>query len=400
MEEEGVTSAGDPSDPTWFRQVLGQYPTGVCVVTAAEPDGRRAGLVVGSFSSVSLVPPLIAFFPAKTSTSWPRIRSVGRFCVNILSAEQEDICRRFASRVEDKFEGVTCRETESGSPIITGVVAWIDCELEAVDEAGDHYIVLGRVRRLEIEEPSLPLLFFQGGYGRFTPLSLAAGNLRGTLTKQLREVDLVRPVMERVVMDIPGARCAAAALVDDELVVTASAGAPHASSPATLVGQRFPFTPPLGTAIAAWMDGAELESWLERLPSDVARADQRERLAAVRHRGFSVALLTDAQRQLQATLDRMAAGPAAVDSEDLYAQVQELDYEPIELSPEVKVNIGVIVVPVFGRKGGVAMLLTVYGFPKPNAVEKIDADIERVRSAGRRATELVEGRVPAITRRG
>ena len=395
MEEDGVTSAGDPNDPRWFRQVLGQYPTGVCVVTAVEPDGRRAGFVVGSFSSVSLVPPLIAFFPAKTSTSWPRIRSVGKFCVNILSAEQEDVCRRFASRVEDKFEGVTCRETESGSPIITGVVAWIDCELESVDEAGDHYIVLGRVRRLEIEEPSLPLLFFQGGYGRFTPLSLAAGNLRGTLTKQLREVDLARPEMERLATDIPGARCTAAALVDGELVVTASAGGPGATSPATLVGQRFPFMPPLGTAIAAWMDGPELESWLEHLPSDDARADQRERLAAVRDRGFSVALLTEAQRRLQATLERLAAGQQAVDSEHLYAQVRALDYEPVELSPAVKANIGVIVVPVFGREGGVAMLLTVYGFPKPTAVEEVDAHIERVRRAGRRATELLRVRVPA-----
>lgn len=376
--------------------MLGQYPTGVCVVTAAEPGGRRAGFVVGSFTSASLDPPLVAFFPAKNSTSWPRIRSAGKFCVNILSAEQEDICRRFASRIEDKFAGIACRETDSGSPIIAGVVAWIDCELESVDDAGDHYIVLGRVRRLEIEEPFLPLLFFQGGYGRFTPLSLAAGNLRGTLTQQLREVDLVRPEMERLVMDVRGSRCTAAALVDDELVVTASAGGPDATSPATLVGQRFPFMPPLGTAFAAWMDDAELENWLGHLPSDEARADQRTRLAAVRRRGFSVALLTEAQRQLQAMLERLAADHEAVDREDLYAQVRELDHEPIELSPEVKVKVGVINVPVFGREEGVTMLLTVYGFPKPTAVAQVDAYVERVQSAGRRATKLVSGRAPAI----
>jgi flavin reductase (DIM6/NTAB) family NADH-FMN oxidoreductase RutF/DNA-binding IclR family transcriptional regulator len=365
-------------------------------VTAAEPNGQRAGFVVGSFTSVSLDPPLVAFFPAKNSTSWPRIRSAGKFCVNILSAEQEDICRRFASRIEDKFEGIACRETQSGSPIIAGVVAWIDCDLESVDEAGDHYIVLGRVRRLEIEEPSLPLLFFRGGYGRFTPRSLAAGNPRGALTKQLREVDLVRPEMERVVTEIPGARCTAAARFDDELVVTACAGGRDATSPATLVGQRFPFVPPLGTAFAAWMDGTELENWLGHLRSDEAREDQRERLAAVRSRGFSVALLTDAQRELQATLDRLAADHEAVDSEDLYSQVRELDYEPVELSSEVRADISVISVPVFDPQGHVAMLLTVDGFPKPTAVEDIDGYIERVRRAGGRATELLRGHVPAM----
>ena len=102
------TSTGDPTDPRWFRRVLGQYPTGVCVVTATEADGRRAGFVVGSFTSVSLNPPLVAFFPDKGSTSWPRIREAGKFCVNILGAGQEDVCRNFAVRKDDKFEGVAC----------------------------------------------------------------------------------------------------------------------------------------------------------------------------------------------------------------------------------------------------------------------------------------------------
>ena len=85
----------------WFRQVLGQYPTGVCVVTAKQADGTRAGFVVGSFTSVSLDPMLVAFLADKRSTSWSKIRSAGAFCVNILGADQEHICRRFASRDDD-----------------------------------------------------------------------------------------------------------------------------------------------------------------------------------------------------------------------------------------------------------------------------------------------------------
>jgi flavin reductase (DIM6/NTAB) family NADH-FMN oxidoreductase RutF len=298
--------SSDPTDPRWFRQVLGQYPTGVCVVTAAHADGGRAGFVVGSFTSVSLEPPLVAFFPDKSSSSWPKIESAGSFCVNILGADQEDVCRQFASKAPDKFEGISCREAGSGAPIIESAVAWIDCDLELVQEAGDHYIVLGRVRQLDIESSSLPLLFFQGGYGRFAPLSLAAANPGGALTEQLRDVDLVRREMERLAEDL-SARCIATARVDGELVVTASAGSANTKSAATLVGQRLPFAPPTGSAFAAWRDPAEIEQWLAPVESDAARSEQRERLAAVRRRGYSVGLLNEAQR----TFDARSSGRGA-----------------------------------------------------------------------------------------
>jgi flavin reductase (DIM6/NTAB) family NADH-FMN oxidoreductase RutF len=159
-------------DSTSFRHVLGHYPTGVCVVTAVEDDGAPTGMVVGSFTSVSLDPPLVAFFPAKNSQSWPRIEKMGKFCVNILASDQQPLCRQFAAKgAEDKFAGVSHRVSANGSPILDGVVAWIDCALEAVHEAGDHYIVLGRVMALEVASPGKPLLFFQGGYGEFVQLS-------------------------------------------------------------------------------------------------------------------------------------------------------------------------------------------------------------------------------------
>jgi Flavin reductase like domain len=339
----------------------------------------------------------VAFLPDRRSTSWPKIQGIGRFCVNILSAEQEALCRTFSSPAEDRFAGLACQEAESGAPIIPGAVAWIDCDLEAVHEAGDHYIVIGRARRLEIENPCLPLLFFQGGYGRFAPLSLAAGDRQGSLTSQLRDVDLVRPEMERVAADIPGARCTAAAVVDAELVVTASAGGLDSTSPATLVGQRLPFAPPLGAALAAWMDDAELEHWLKDLPSEQARTDQRLRLAAVRRRGFSVALRTDAHRRLESTLARLAAEPDGVDRDALHRHVRELDFEPVDLSPEVKADIGVITVPVFGRDGHAIMMLTAYGYPRPAAAGCVDAFIERMKMASDRATNLLCGRLPSDT---
>lgn len=155
-------------DGATFRRVLGHYPTGVCVVTAVEADGTPTGMVVGSFTSVSLHPPLVAFFPAKSSGSWPRIAAVGKFCVNILASDQQPLCRQFAASGADKFAGVSHRVSAGGSPILDGVVAWIDCTMDAVHEAGDHYIVLGRVDALEVDRPGRPLLFFQGSYGEFS----------------------------------------------------------------------------------------------------------------------------------------------------------------------------------------------------------------------------------------
>lgn len=155
-----------PFDSAKFRQVLGHFPTGVTVVTAAA-EGGPVGLAVGSFASVSLDPPLVAFFPDKGSASWPRIEEAGAFCVNILAEDQEDVCRRFASKGDDKFAGLGWKPAGSGAPILDGTLAWIDCDIGDVVEAGDHYCVMGRVRGLDVSHDGAPLVFFRGGYGRF-----------------------------------------------------------------------------------------------------------------------------------------------------------------------------------------------------------------------------------------
>lgn len=153
-------------DEAKFRQVLGHFPTGVVVVTAVA-DGEPAGLAIGSFSSVSLDPPLVAFFPGKSSSSWPKIEAAGSFCVNILGEDQEDVCRVFASKGTDKFATIGWRPGRTGAPIINDVIAWIECTIERVDDAGDHWIVLGRAVDLEIGAAGGPLVFFRGGYGRY-----------------------------------------------------------------------------------------------------------------------------------------------------------------------------------------------------------------------------------------
>ena len=156
-------------DSAKFRTVLGHYPTGVCAITATN-GGEPAAMIVGSFTSVSLDPPLVGFFPARNSSSWAKIADASRFCVNVLGAHQRDLCAVLASRALDKFASVGHTRSEAGCPVLDGAVAWIDCDFHSVTDAGDHFLVLGLVRHLEILRADDPLLFFQGGYGRFAPL--------------------------------------------------------------------------------------------------------------------------------------------------------------------------------------------------------------------------------------
>jgi flavin reductase (DIM6/NTAB) family NADH-FMN oxidoreductase RutF len=110
---------------------------------------------------------LVAFCAAHSSTTWPKIKEAGAFCVNILGERQEDVCRRFAMKGGDKFTGLGWRPASTGSPVLNDVLAWIDCTIESMHDAGDHLIVVGRVHELELGVEGTPLLFFRGGYGRF-----------------------------------------------------------------------------------------------------------------------------------------------------------------------------------------------------------------------------------------
>lgn len=162
------TPDGSPAfDTARFRQVLGHYPTGVVVVTAA-PDGVPVGLSIGSFASLSLDPPLVLFCPDRASSTWPRIESTGTFCANVLGSDQEEVSRTFAARGAQRFRGIGWRPSRSGSPIIEGALAWVDCDIERSTAAGDHHIVVGRVRELDVEREGAPLVFFRGGYGRYS----------------------------------------------------------------------------------------------------------------------------------------------------------------------------------------------------------------------------------------
>jgi flavin reductase (DIM6/NTAB) family NADH-FMN oxidoreductase RutF len=153
-------------DARRLREVMGHFATGVTVVTAMH--GRQpVGFTCQSFVSLSLDPPLVALAPSKASTSWPLIRAADGFCVNVLSDRQEQVCQAFARSGGDKFAGIEWSPGVTGAPVLTQSLAWVECGLEAAYEAGDHELVIGKVRSVSTGQGT-PLLFYRSRLARLT----------------------------------------------------------------------------------------------------------------------------------------------------------------------------------------------------------------------------------------
>lgn len=148
-----------------FRQVMGTFPTGVTIVAAVDPLDEPLGLTVNSFTSVSLEPPLILVCIDRASSSHDRLMEAGSFSVNILAAHQGGMAARFAlDPPEGRFDGVGWRPAPSGSPVLDGVAAWLDCVLDGVHPGGDHSILLGRVQTAEVAGGPA-LAYHRGAFG-------------------------------------------------------------------------------------------------------------------------------------------------------------------------------------------------------------------------------------------
>lgn len=162
-----VTSDSQDIDPALQRQVFGALPTGVTAITGLTAEGTPRGFVVGTFQSLSLDPPLVTFCVDKGSSTWPTLRSLGRFTANILSTEQLTVCRALSRKGDEKFQGVEYEESPIGTPRIAGATAWIDCEVLSEVVAGDHYMIVGAIEALVPGEGEA-LLFRGGRFGEFT----------------------------------------------------------------------------------------------------------------------------------------------------------------------------------------------------------------------------------------
>lgn len=153
------------TDAKAFRNALGQFATGVTVVTTVDRDGNKIGMTANSFSSVSLDPMLVLWSVAKNCKVFQEFNEAEHFAIHVLKAEQLPISNQFASTCEDRFAGIDTLEGIGGIPLLPDYCALFECELEARHEGGDHIILVGRVVNFQNRgQETTPLIFHAGRY--------------------------------------------------------------------------------------------------------------------------------------------------------------------------------------------------------------------------------------------
>jgi flavin reductase (DIM6/NTAB) family NADH-FMN oxidoreductase RutF/DNA-binding IclR family transcriptional regulator len=392
-----ISELGAGIDQRYFRNVLGNFPTGVVAVTSVDTDGAPVGMAVGSFTAVSLDPPLVAFLPDKSSSTFPKVRQSGRFCVNILSARQQDVCRKLSLKGVDKFAGLDWVHTPQGLPRVEGSIAWIDCCIEDIHEAGDHYIVVGRVASLEVDEADSPLIFFQGGYGRFASTSLTAP-AEADLFRPLSLVDRARPQMAALAEDL-GVECCASTAIGDQLVLIGSSMSRNLrTSPHKRLGQRMPWVPPLALPLIAWADKRTKDAWVARGGDAVDRSQLAAAIERVRDRGWSMVLRSTAQLQFEKAVARLPLTDATKDLADelthAAAGLGLEGYEPETIEPGATYDARIISAPIFDETGQPALLLSLYQIPRGLSGSELLGCRDRLLAAASEVTTLIGGRRP------
>lgn len=385
-------SQGTTIEPREFRDVLGHFPTGVAVITSVGDDGEPIGMAVGSFTSVSLDPPLVAFLPDRGSSTFPLIRDAGRFCVNVLAGGQEALCRSFATRGADRFADVSWRPgPHTGSPILSESVAWIDCGLGDIHEAGDHYIVLGRVGALGIETPTLPLLFFQGGYGTFAPRSLVLASHRGP-SEAVRMAEASRDVLEDLA-EASGVECRVQAVDDDRITIVATAGNTEGAGP---VGTILPFFPPFGSTLVAWGNEELREQWYRQFPGELSadrRADFDRALEGIRDRGWGVMFDSPA---LTESAEIITAMSTLGRTPSLERRITEAGTrmpglgDPGDITDATAATVRTLSAPVTGPNGAV-LQLSMYGFSESADLASINNCRDALLAASRTLSDRFGG---------
>jgi flavin reductase (DIM6/NTAB) family NADH-FMN oxidoreductase RutF len=154
------------SDARTLRDAMGCFATGVTIVTARNAEGQPIGLTANSFTSVSLDPPLLLVCVANSSGSAETLRAAEHFAVNVLQIGQQVVSNRFAGKAEDRFADTRWEEGEHGSPVLLGSLFVFECTRDGCHDAGDHFILVGRVEKASFEPRRDPLLYFRGKYRR------------------------------------------------------------------------------------------------------------------------------------------------------------------------------------------------------------------------------------------
>lgn len=392
MNDAEVAPTGITS--TMFRETMGHYPTGVVAVTGVTSSGEATAMVVGSFVSVSLDPPLIAFLPTKESSTFAELRTAKTLCINVLAADQEQLCRSLARRGTAKLADVDWVESQYGAPVLPGVVATVDCAIAEVLEGGDHYIILCNVLDMNIVQPDAPLVFFQGGYGRFSVNSLVTRDDTGMILSA-RLGEAARASLEEMAR-LANAECTLFARIGEDVVAVASASAPGVTSAMTL-GTRFPLMPPLGELFASFGEEELADRWIQRAPrredSGQDASQLKARLQQVREQGWAATLASDTGEDtlVEAMREYSAHDLTPSRLKEVTRKLNEATdrrQTVAELQADQRYSLGTIAFPVLSADGNAALVLRLSQITPAQTGETINRWIDQLRTLASHLQDL------------
>ena len=356
-----------------FRQVMSAYPTGVVVVTALD-DGAPVSLVVGTFNSVSLDPPLVGFLPMKSSRRFEAIRRSEDFTVNFLASDQLDLCDA-VSRNNAPFENFDWRPGLNGMPIFDNVIASIDCRHHETVDAGDHFYYMGSVQRLQIHRTAPPLVFFQGEFGSFGQIQKRSD------LPLIRALESVLPLNPRLLLLSRklGAEITVLSRSHNEMIITSVMDARGVEKP-EMLGRRVPLIPPLGEFFAAW-DGHLQDEWLESADPEV-RELLNQRLRGAIESGWAISLNTEYRVEaVTPAVRNFQSNPYTPQGfRDLEQVINKAHkyYAPTDLSAGRSYEVAGITVPLT-KNGEIHSVLRVADFSTPLNREEIYEIVEQIK---------------------
>ncbi|WP_297789590.1 flavin reductase [Microbacterium sp.] len=373
----------------WWRAVLGEYPTGVCLVTARASGGEPAGIVVGSFVAVSEEPPLIGFFGSIHSSTLPTIVSSGKFSVSVLAVEHEAVCRAFAQKIPDRWNTGSFIDSPTGSPRLADAAVWFDATIETADTHGDHVFVTGRVTEFGTGSAGaeMPLLFRRAGYGSFAAPSETYD--ARAFVERLRWASMAERELEELANELDVEVTINTQLGDS--VVTLASVAPHTPFGSyDNVGASHPWAAPIASVFAAWASAPRQHAWEEasrHLTGSVDRALIERQLSGVRERGYAIA----GDRVMTERFMRLVRGsPTDRDSyarmwADIATMRRWLDSDQGFSWREV----AVVQVPVFDTTGDVVLALYAIGLPRLADQMAYERLVQRIRTTADRMSQRI-----------
>ncbi|NNG18984.1 flavin reductase family protein [Naumannella sp. ID2617S] len=390
-----MTETTSALDQAMLRDVLGHYPTGVVLVTGVAPDGELLAMIVGTFTSVSLDPPLVAFLPQRSSRTFSRLQECESLCINVLAGDQEDACRSIVSRRENKFVGLDWFPSPSGDPVLAGSVAWMDVRLDSTIDAGDHWIAMCRVLDMAVHNPVAPLIFFQRGYGSFVIPSLVARMDDGIISA-VQSAAVAREDLQHLANHIGCEVSLLTAVNRDELAAVASAVGPGVRTGEGL-GERVPMVPPIGDTYMCHASAEDQAYWLAKATGASEEQQQTfvDRMEFCRREGYLVSYLPPGDREqayagMHHAAHLYASGRLTPEQErEVRARIHssQVDYSLRELQDDQRYDIGSVVLPLGRREGSENLTLRLAQLPPKAPGHQVRGWIEHARATADRIAE-------------